>query len=258
MLNNISAELMKCKRGKMLLFFLVAVILYIACIFVALPSPGQISTISYLWLFYDSFSFIFLIHIMVLGLLSATMFSNEYRNNTIRQLITTPVSAAQFLFSKQAVIMMFSVLLMLSYSISVTLIATITQSMELTAFNISMIFIISIVDAVTICMALAPIFLIMVVSKQNYLFPVLAVFIYTVISLLPSMGMITISNKIMSYAFPLGSVAVVHNTLVYGAFSSELSVTMPSESWIMCLICLCLYVILCSVLSVAVIKKQEH
>lgn len=258
MLNTISAEWMKCKRGKLFLFFIIAMAIYTGCILSVLPSPKQVLQISFLELFSDALTFIILIHLIVLGLLATTIFSSEYRNNTIRQLFTIPVSAKQFLFAKIFVVMIFSILLMFGFAVSLTLVGFISGAVEMTAHNVGMVFAISLIDAITISIAIIPILLVMIVSKQNFMLPILAVLIYTLTILLPNMGMVTISNDLIAYIFPLGNMGIIHNTLVYNSFSTVLSVTMPTADWRLCIICLCFFTIVFSVLSVLALKKQEH
>jgi len=258
LLNTISAELLKYKRGKLFLFFIIVMAIYTGCILSVLPSPRQVLQISFLGLFTDAFSFVILIHLMVLGLLATTIFSIEYRHNTIRQLFTIPVSAKQFLFAKIFIVMIFSILLMFGFAISLTLVGFITGAVEMTAHNVGMVFAISLTDAITMSIAIIPILFVMIISKQNFLLPIIAVFVYTLIILLPNMGMVTISNDLMAYIFPLGSMAVIHNTLVYNSFSPVLPVTMPTADWRLCIICLCLFAIIFSVMSVLTLKKQEH
>ncbi|MGL6201767.1 MAG: ABC transporter permease [Lachnospiraceae bacterium] len=258
MLNILSAELMKYKRGKLLLFFTAAFVIYICCIWAALPSPELVLEISYLELFFDACPYIILFHIMIIGLLSTTIFSNEYKNNTIRQLFTIPVSSQQFYLAKFFVLITFSVLLMLGFALGVTVIGFIRHATEMTVSNIGWVFVISLVDAITLCVALIPIMLVMIISKQSILLSVLSVFVYTMIVVLPSMGMIRIDNEIWAYIIPLVSMGSIHNALAYIAFFPILPLKMPSANVMLCVVCLFLYAIIFSVLSIVVLKRQEH
>lgn len=259
MVNVISAEILKLKRTKLLLITVVALLLYLLCILGTVSDgAGEVAGRDFRGFLLDPYLLILFIHSITIGILGITMLSREYTSQTMGQLVVAATSMLRLFAAKLIVILMFSVVLMLGAVIEIMVCGLAFGYQEMTAFHILLTFAFYLSSAITIVLGLLPVIFMGVICKRNTILPIACLFLYLMITLLPSMGVISIESDLMAYIYPFGGAVVLQRDFLYQMLPAGFTGWgAPTTSIPLCILCLAAFSILFFAGSVYALKKQE-
>lgn len=247
MLNLIQTELMKLRRKKLLL----------AMFFISVAMPALITyyasnisrTSSYMDSFMDFYKMTLIyMNILilpgVLGILGTMIFTDEYRNDTTKQLAIVPVSKFQLLVSKIAVLFILSIIIMIF-----TGILTIAGAFAIGGFPdldyilVVRVFTLCLYSGLLTPIALMPIVLVTVIARKGFVLPVslniVYVFLgYAVASSIVGIHPVSSMMKIVWYKN-------VEGISIGGSLSN-------------CILNMAVTGIICFAASVLVMRRQEY
>lgn len=259
MINVIAAELLKLKRKKLLLITVVALLLYLLCICgTVADGASEVGGRDFRSFLINPYMLILLIHSITIGILGITIFSNEYSARTMGQLVVAATSMFRLFVAKLTVLLIFSVVLMLGVVIEIAVCGFVLGYQEMTASNILLTLAFFMQSAIILVLGLLPVIFIGVLCKRNTILPIASLFLYLMITLLPSMGIIKIESDIMAYIYPFGGAVVLQRDFLYYAlpvgFTGQ---AVPTTNTLLCILCLVAFSILFSVFSIYFLKKKE-
>lgn len=259
MVNIISAELLKLKRKKLLLIAAAALLLYLLCILGTVADGArEITGRDFRSFLINPYMLILMIHSITIGVLGITIFSNEYSARTMGQLVVAATSMFRLFVAKLIVLLMFSVLLMLGVVIEIAVCGIVLGYQEMTAFHILLTLAFFMESAITLVLGLLPVIFVGVVCKRNTILPIVSLFLYLMITLIPSMGIIKIENDLMAYIYPFGGAVILQRDFLYYALPPDFTGwVVPDTNILLCILCLAAFSVLFSALSVYFLKKKE-
>lgn len=196
----LQAEFMKLKRKWVIFFTLLCATVppLINVVYTLnLPKGSKINA-----KFTDFYQFTFTEWVLlpcVLGMIGAMIIFDERENGTLKQLMIIPVRKTLFLFSKFAVVFIFSILFMLINAVFTMIGAFIVGYSDITKALVLRLFLLCVQTGFLTAFAMLPIFLIAVIVKEGYIMPACGSLIYSI------SGLILASN--LSGIHPLCSVA---------------------------------------------------
>lgn len=167
---------------------------------------------------------------IIYGLLAITflytviIFYEEYSNQTMEQLVLVPIKPIYFILSKWLFIMLYS-LLMTVLVIFFSVIFLAFSGFKIIMSEVLIVLIITSIGSVTLSCAMFPVvLLILLFGKELYLsLPLNILFIVSCFF----MYILPINEskveKIIAYCHPVGSYALIHNTLVYRLIPHEIT-----------------------------------
>lgn len=254
MINMISAELLKLKRKKLLLITITALLLYFICILETV-SYGSKDFRSFL---INPYLFILIIHSIAIGIFGITLFTNEYSNHTMGQLVVASSSMMRLFAAKMIVLLMFSAVLMFGLVTEIVICGLALGYREITVFNLLLTLVCYMLSAITLVLGLLPVIFVGVMCKRNTILPVASLFLYLMITLLPSMGIIRIESNIMAYVYPFGGAVSLQNEFLYRVLPAGFTGTPASTvNALLCILCLVAFSVFFSGLSVWCLGKKE-
>lgn len=259
LVNAIAAELLKLKRRKLLLITFVALLLYLLCICGTVADGSIEANGSDFRLFLiNPYMLILFIHSVTIGILGITIFSNEYSVGTMGQLVLASTSMLHLFFAKLVVLLMVSFVLMLGVAVEIIVCGFVFGCQEMTAINVFLTFAFYMQSAITIVLGLLPVIFIGVICKRNTIVPIASLFLYLMITLLPSMGIIKIESDILAYIYPFGGAVILQRDFLYYTLPTGFTGwELPTTNILLCILCLLGFSIFFSVLSVCFLKKKE-
>lgn len=259
MVNVIAAELLKLKRRKLLLITVVALLLYLLCICGTVADGArEVSGRDFRSFLINPYTLILFIHSITIGILGITIFSNEYSAGTMGQLVVASTSMFRLFVAKLVVLLMVSFVLMLGVVVEIVVCGFVFGYQEMTAINIFLTLGFYIQSAITLVLGLLPVIFIGVICKRNTIFPIASLFLYLMITLLPSMGVIKIESDLIAYIYPFGGAVVLQRDFLYYALPVGFTGwVVPTTNSLLCILCLVAFSILFSALSVYFLKKKE-
>lgn len=145
--------------------------------------------------FTDFYQFIFTEWMLlpcVLGMVAAILFFDERENSTLKQLMIVPINKALFMFSKLAVLFLFSILFMLINAILTVAGALIVGYPDLTYALILRLISLCMNTALLTVIAILPIVSAVVIVKTGYIVPTCASLIYSISGLILSTNLVGI------------------------------------------------------------------
>ena len=259
MINAIKAEILKLQRKKLWLIIGISLLIYFLCILGTMSDGmGNINGRDFRSFLIDPYILILFSHSIAVGIFGISMFSNEYRDKTMGQLVLASVSMFRLFVAKITVLLIFSVVLMLGFVVEIILCGIVLGYQEITSFNILLTLTFFMQSAVMLILGLLPVIFIGILSKRNTILPITSLFLYLMITLLPSMGIIKIDNDIMAYIYPFGGAVTLQRDFLYYFMPADFTgwIT-PTTNTLLCLFCLIAFSIAFSILSIYYLKKKE-
>lgn len=259
LIHIISAELLKRKRKKLLLITAFALLLYLLCI-LGTVSDGAREVIGrdFRSFLINPYVLILFIHSIIIGILGIAIFSNEYSAKTMGQLVVTDTSMFRLFVAKLIVLLFFSVVLMLGVVVEIVACGFIWKYQEMTAFNIVLTLAFFMQSSITLVLGLLPVIFIGVLCKQNTIIPIASLFLYLMITILPSMGIVKIESDLIAYIYPFGGAVILQRDFLYytlpAGFTGQAA---TSTNTLLCIFCLVGFSIFFSALSVYFLEKKE-
>ena len=252
----ITTEIQKWKRNKMIMVvFLLTVLLGLfavdrACS-ISRNSPLMDSFGDLYTLAFKNLTSLFLP--IVLGIFSSALFFDEYKNDTLKDLLIIPVTKVQLYFSKIAVVILMSVglcLMTFLFCIAGGLIAGGFPDLNVKALLEAGLLYLT--GGFLIPIAMLPIVFLAAISK-GYILPIGATLLY----LLP----VIIAPAYLTGIHPLASVMGIYLHISDAAASMVRSLmqgALPDTSPLLCAVSLFLIGTIFAVASVAALKKQSY
>jgi len=258
MLTMIQAEISKLKRKKMMLgIFILTTLLTVF----AIERACSISrSSSYMDSFGDLYTMAFknlgtVFLPVVLGMFATSLFFDEHKNDTLKELLIIPISKAQLYFSKIITVLLLSMGLCLYTYTLIILGGFIAGGFpDLNTQTILQAFVLFMEGGILIPLAMLPIAFLAVLGK-SYLLPIGATLLYlfpVIIMPVPLMGIHPLSSALCVYS--LSSPTAVD--MVY-SMSQVIEGTSSIPGYGLCLISMALVGTISSVLSVIALKKQN-
>lgn len=255
----IQTELAKLKRKKMMLgIFILTTLLAVF----AIERACSISrSSSYMDSFGDLYTMAFknlgtVFLPIVLGMFATSLFFDEHKNDTLKELLIIPVSKGQLYFSK--VITVFSLSLGLClYTYVLTVLGGFIAGgfPDLKTQTIWQSFILFAEGGILIPLAMLPIVFLAALGQKSYLLPIGATLLYllpVIILPTPLMGIHPLASALCVYSFSSPMAA----DMVY-SLSQVTEGTSSIPEYGACLISMVIVGIISSVLSIIALKKQN-
>lgn len=204
----IQTEMVKLKRKKMMLAIFILTTLLAAFAIERAHSISRNS--SYMDSFGDLYTLAYkniaTIYLpVVVGLLATSLFFDERKNDTLKELLIIPVSKAQLYFSKIAI------LFILSFGVCLyTFVLTVSGGFitggfpDLNTQSILQSFILFAEGGILIPLAMLPIIFLAVLGQKSYLLPIAATLLYlapVIILPMPLMGIHPLASALCVYSF---------------------------------------------------------
>ncbi|MBZ4665678.1 MAG: transporter permease [Mahella sp.] len=254
----IQTEILKLKRKKMMLgTFILTTLLAV----IAVERACSISrSSSYMDSFGDLYTMAFknlatVFLPIVLGMFATSLFFDEYKNNTLKELLIIPVSKGQLYLSKIITMFLLSLGLCLYTYILTVLGGFIAGGFpDLNMQTIRQAFVLFAEGGVLVPLAVLPIVFLAVLGK-SYLLPIGATLLYllpVIILPAPLMGIHPLASALCVYSFSSPMAA----DMVY-SLSQVVEGTSAISEYGVCLINMVIVGIVSSVLSVIALKKQN-
>lgn len=257
MVNVIAAELLKLKRKKLLLITAVALLLYLLCILGTIVEVEGVRDFRSFLI--NPYVLILFVHAIAIGILGITIFSNEYISNTMGQLVVAATSMFRLFVAKLLVLLIFSVVLMLGVVIEIAVCGVVLGYQEVTIFNILLTLSFYMQSALTLVLGLLPVIFIGIMCKRNTILPIASLFLYLMITLLSSMGIVRIESDLMAYIYPFGGTIILQRDFLYYALPAGFTGwVVPTTNMLLCILCLVAFSILFSVFSLYFLKKKSY
>lgn len=180
----------------------------------------------------------------ILGILETMMFTDEYKNDTLKQLQIIPVTKTQLLVSKISVSCLFSVVIMVFTGI-LTIIGAIVAGgfPDITLKLIVRLLGLCVESGILIPIAQMPITLIIVICKKDFAIPVVCTVAYTLIG----------QSLVTSDHIGIHPNTSMMKIIWYGNFEG---VTM-SGSVTVCIVSLAVIAVVCFITSILILEKQN-
>jgi bacitracin transport system permease protein len=192
---------------------------------------------------------------IVLGMFATSLFFDEHKNDTLKELLIIPVSKGQLYFSKVITMFLLSLVLCL-YTYAFTILGGFIAGgfPDLNMQTIREAFILFAEGGILVPLAMLPIVFLAVLGK-SYLLPIGATLLYllpVIILPAPLMGIHPLASALCVYSFSSPMAA----DMVYG-LSQVVEGTSSISKYEICLISMVIVGIISSVLSVIALKKQN-
>lgn len=252
----IVTELRKWKRNKMVWGFLAITLLL--GIFAVNRACSISRSSSYMDSFGDLYTLAFknltsLFLPIVLGLFATTLFFDEHKNDTLKELLVIPISKIQLYFSKVAVVILLSLSLCLFTFVLCAVGGLIAGGFpDLDSASLLQALLLYLIGGLLIPIAMLPIVFLATLSK-GYVLPIGATLLY----LVP----VVIAPAYLMGFHPLASVMGIYSGISPAAASMVESWTQGAPvtiSPVVCLVSILLIGIVFSVASVIVMRKQSY
>lgn len=255
----IQTELLKLKRKKMMLGILILTTL------LAIHAMERACSISRSSSYMDSFGDLYtlafknleIIYLpIVLGMFATSLFFDERKNDTLKELLIIPVSKGQLYISKVITVFLLS-LGMCFYTYAFTVLGGYMAGdfSDLNKYTIWQGFILFTEGGILVPLAILPIVFLAVLGQKGYLLPIGATLLYlfpVIILPVPLMGIHPLASALCVYSFSSPRAAdMVHS------MSQVTEGTLAIPGYELCLISMGIVGIISSVLSVIVLKKQD-
>lgn len=258
MLTMIQVEISKLKRKKMMLgIFILTTLLAVF----AIERACSISrSSSYMDSFGDLYTMAFknlgtVFLPVVLGMFATSLFFDEHKNDTLKELLIIPISKAQLYFSKVITVLLLSMGLCL-YTYTLTILGGFIAGgfPDLNTQTILQAFVLFMEGGILIPLAMLPIVFLAVLGK-SYLLPIGATLLYllpVIIMPAPLMGIHPLASALCVYSLSSPTAA----DMVY-SMSQVIEGTSSIPGYGLCLISMSLVGMISSMLSVIALKKQN-
>lgn len=262
MRNLFISECIKLKRKKIIALFVAAIIIDI---FIVSTTILDIAQPRFDLLYLRSFSVIStFLHPFIISIIGIYIISGEYKNNTIIHLITAPISPVKFIFSKAMILAAMALLLTIAAAIMFSagfVIIGNEASVKLLGRMLVHLF----TDTITFSIAFLPIFLIIVLSRNNEIIPIISFAAYSGIVFFKNTGALfdekySVIRWIIDYLHPLGSANMVHTQLLHNFFPNPeiYSISSPNVNWMLFIVCFSAMSLLTIGLIIAALRKQDY
>ncbi|WIV11877.1 ABC transporter permease [Proteiniborus sp. MB09-C3] len=255
----IQTELLKLKRKKMMIgIFILTTLLAVFAIERACSiSRGSSYMDSFGDLYTLAFKNLSIIYLpIVLGMFATSLFFDEHKNDTLKELLIIPVSKGQLYFSKIITVFLLSLGLCL-YTYVFTVLGGFMAG-GFPDFNMQTIwqaFILFAEGGILVPLAMLPIVFLAVLGQKSYLLPIGATLLYLLpIIILPAplMGIHPLASVLCVYSYSSPAAADMVNGM-----ARVIEGVSSTPGYVLALINLIIVSILSSVLSVIVLKKQN-
>lgn len=193
---------------------------------------------------------------IVLGMFATSLFYDEHKNDTLKEILIVPITKAQLYFSKVAVVFIFSFGLCL-YTFVLTVLGGLIAGgfPDLNAQTIRQSFILFAEGGILIPLAMLPIVFLAVLGQRSYILPIGATLLYIfpiIIMSGPLMGIHPLASALCIYR----SVSPAAADMVY-SLSQVTEGTSAIPGYSTCLISMAVIGSISSVLSIIALKKQN-
>ena len=193
---------------------------------------------------------------IVLGLFATSLFYDEHKNDTLKEILIVPITKTQLYFSKISVMFMFSLGLCL-YTFVLTVLGGFIAGgfPDLNITNIRQALILFAEGGALIPLAMLPVVFLAVVGKTSYLLPIGATLLYVfpvIIMSGPLMGIHPLASALRIY----GSASPAASDMVRSLSQVSGGTTSVSEYGV-CLISMVVIAAISSMFSVIALKKQN-
>lgn len=213
MLNLVQTEFLKLRRRKFIWLMLLGALFMplVAIFYFGTSNASEISPMQfYKW---TAFSYtIWIILPLVLGMLCTMLMYDENQNDMLKQLWIIPISRMGYIFSKFAVVLLYSICFMLFIAVSSILAGVIPGIIVLTRDSVSFLFIKCLEIGLLIPFAMIPI-LAVAASQKGYILPVCVTIVYTFF------GFVLLMVKM--YLHPLSSTTAIIMRNIDGVILNE-------------------------------------
>lgn len=259
MINIISVEFMKLKRKKIWILLLCALIVYLLSIVGTIPQSGrEVNGEDFRSFLINPYMLILFFHTIIIGILAISIFSTEYNLKTIGQIVVAGTSMFQLFMAKLIVIFTISFFLMFGVILEIIACGIAFGYQEITLSNILLTFLFFLLSAATLVFGILPVIFLGILLRKNTLLPITSLFMYLMITILPSMGILKIETDLLAYIYPFGGAVILQRELLY--YMLPVNFTGWSQSTIiipLCILCLGSFSLLFSALSVYFLKKKN-
>ncbi|MBU5439327.1 ABC transporter permease [Tissierella sp. MSJ-40] len=255
----IQTELAKLKRKKMMLG--ICILTTLLAVFAIERACSISRSSSYMDSFGDLYTLAFknlgMVYLpIVLGMFATSLFFDEHKNDTLKELLIIPVSKAQLYFSKVITVFLLSLGLCL-YTYALTVLGGFIAGgfPDLNTQTIWQSFILFAEGGILVPLAMLPIVFLAVLGQKSYLLPIGATLLYllpVIILPAPLMGIHPLASALCVYSFssPMAADMVYSLSQVTEGISS-----IPGYG--VCLISMVVVGVISSVLSVVALKEQN-
>lgn len=255
----IQTELFKLKRKKMMLIIFVLTTLLVVFAIERACSISRSS--SYMDSFEDlcmmAFKNLGMVYLpIVLGMFATSLFFDEHKNDTLKELLIIPISKAQLYFSKLITVFLLSLDLCLYTYILTVLGGFIAGGFpDLNPQTIWQSFILFFEGGILVPLAILPIIFLAILGQKSYLLPIGSTLLYllpVIILPAPLMGIHPLASALCIYSFssPLAA------DMVY-SLTQVMKGTLSVPVYGVCLVSMVIVGVISSMLSVIALKKQN-
>lgn len=259
MLTIIQTELSKLKRKKMI--FGIFVLTTLLAVFAIERACSISRSSSYMDSFGDLYTLAFknlcTVYLpIVLGMFATSLFFDENKNDTLKELLIIPISKGQFYFSKVITIFLLSLALCLYTYVLTVLGGFIAGGFpDLNTQTIWQSFILFAEGGILVPLAMLPMVFLAVLGQKSYLLPIGATLLYLIPVIIlpgPLMGIHPLASALCIYSFS----SPIAADMVY-SLSQVVVGTSSIPGYSLCLISMVVVGVISSVFSVIVLKKQN-
>lgn len=193
---------------------------------------------------------------IVLGMFATSLFFDERKNDTLKELLIIPISKGQLYFAKIMTVLALS-LVMCLYTYVITVLGGFIAGgfPDLNAQTIWQAFILFAEGGILIPFAMLPIIFLAVVAQNGYILPIGATLLYllpVIVLPVPLMGIHPIASTLRIYSFS----SPIARDMVY-SLSQVTEATSSISGFEICLINIVIVGVLFSTLSIISLKKQN-
>lgn len=194
---------------------------------------------------------------IVLGMFSTSLFFDERKNDTLKELLIIPISKGQLYFAKIMTVLALS-LVMCLYTYVITVLGGFIAGgfPDLNVQTIWQAFILFAEGGILIPFAMLPIIFLAVVAQKGYILPIGATLLYllpVIVLPVPLMGIHPIASTLRIYSFS----SPIARDMVY-SLSQVTEGTSSISGFEICLINIVIVGALFSTLSIISLNKQNH
>ena len=247
MVSLIETEIMKLKRKKLLWVMLgIAVIMPAFVTYYAAGIPRESRFMDSFKDFYRGSLVYMQMYILpcILGVLGTMMFTDEHKNDTMKQLQIVPVTKAQLLTAKIFMLLLLSIAIMFLTGVLTILGAIVAGGF--TDVNLRLIlrlFCLCAESGILIPVALMPIILIIAICKKGFVIPVICTVAYALLG----------QSLVTSDHIGVHPITSMMKIIWYGNFEE---VTMGGSITV-CIVSLAVIAIVCFITSILILEKQN-
>lgn len=212
MIELLQAEYIKHKKKLYIIFILLFAMNFFCIIRTIQNISEEQFKFDIFSVFYNSYGMIFIISYMAVSLFGFNLFYNEFKNNMMKQLLTTSITNTEFIATKMFFTFLFSEIVMILYALQLIIIV-LAKNISFEINDLAFVALMSIFDGFLLFLAILPLFAVFIYLKDNVIVSLLVIISYAVTIILASIELFNVG--IQGYLHPLMNIVFIHNYFLF-------------------------------------------